>query len=231
MSKDKVKTAAELWEELEHDPEYQRRKAEEDARLELLSQQYRREQKLLILDLANVGILVESVWDLVNSREGYAKAIPVLLAHLDKSYSERTTEGIIRALTIKHARGKAGKKLLKMFRGEKNKDLRWVIGNALSVVAAPDDTEEVVDLLRDVRFGESRSELTHAVGRLKGADAIPLLISLLEDEDIAADAVIALGKLKAVEARPHIEKLLSHPDSWVRQQARNALKNIDKTRQ
>jgi hypothetical protein len=228
MSRRKPKTAAEFLAEMEHDEQYQRQRAEKEARLELLRQQYRKEQEVLLGDLRKIGFDLESVWDLVNTREAYAKAIPILVAHLDKSYSDRTTEGIVRALAIRPARGKAGTKLLEMFRKEKDENLRWVIGNTLSVVALPEETDSVLELLRDTRFGMSRGMLAHAAARLQGADAIPLLISLLEDKDVATDAMIALGKLKATEARPKVEAFLSHPDSWVRQKAKSAMKKIDK---
>ena len=50
--------------------------------------------------LAEVGVEVESVWDLVNSKDDhYADAVPVLVEHLqDESYPDRVREGIARSV-------------------------------------------------------------------------------------------------------------------------------------
>jgi len=58
--------------------------------------------------------------------------------------------------------------------------------------------------------------------------AIAALMDFLEDEDLATQAVIALGNLRVREARPRIEPFLKHPDSWVRKEAERALAKIQK---
>jgi hypothetical protein len=105
---------------------------------------FQREEKILINDLKSVGIIVESVWDLVNNRQHpilknnftghYEIAYPVLLKHLDYEYHPRIQEGIIRALTEKSARKIATDKLLKMFYKEENQNIKWVLANALKTL-------------------------------------------------------------------------------------------------
>jgi len=50
---------------------------------------------------------------------------------------------------------------------------------------------------------------------------------LLEDEDVAGHAVIALGNLRAKQARGKIEALLRHKKAWIRGEAGKALRKID----
>jgi hypothetical protein len=59
---------------------------------------------------------VTSVWDLVNTRAPYPEAIPVLLEWLPRVRHPRIKAGIVRALTVKEARGVAGKLLIDEFK-------------------------------------------------------------------------------------------------------------------
>jgi HEAT repeat protein len=54
-----------------------------------------------------------------------------------------------------------------------------------------------------------------------------LLQRLLNDETVRA-AVIGLGKLGDPSTRPALEPFLSHPDSWVPNEAKKAARKIDR---
>ena len=130
----KQRTASQLMAELLADPIYvARMEAQERARQERQAQS-RLEQRDLIYALRQVGLVVESVWDLVNRREAYPDAIPILVEALQKPYSAGIREGIVRALTVKESRGQAGVPLLAMLRGTPldQHDFRWVLANALT---------------------------------------------------------------------------------------------------
>jgi hypothetical protein len=58
----------------------------------------------MLADLRQVGLNVESVWDLVNLPPTCREAIPVLLKHLVLPYHDITRQGIARALAIKDER-------------------------------------------------------------------------------------------------------------------------------
>ena len=88
---------------LRQNPEWVARNAEAEARLKERQEQSRKEQAKLLADLTDVGIRVESVWDLVNTADKYQAAIPVLLRHVALPYSKRVKEGIVRALTVNYA--------------------------------------------------------------------------------------------------------------------------------
>lgn len=60
------------------------------------------EEVPLAADLHGLGLEASSAWDLVNSKEPYSQAVPVLLKHLQRPYSDRIREGIARALAIPH---------------------------------------------------------------------------------------------------------------------------------
>src|SRR5208282_5959703 len=80
-------------------------------------------------------------------------------------------------------------------------------GNAISIVADKNNFDEIVDLVRDKRHGITRDMMVLRLPRLEPHKAVPVLIELLADDEVAGQAVIALGKLKAYEARKGIERL------------------------
>lgn len=193
------------------------------------------EDKYVVDALRRVGIQVSSIYELVNSKSPYPRAIPVLLSVLPNVKNRRIKEGIIRALTVKEARGTgAAKTLIAEFRQYGNdasySNLKWAIGNALSVVADDEVFEDIVDLVRDQKHGQAREMLALALANMKNTRAIDVLIELLNDEETAGHAIAALGKLKATKARPSLERFLNHPKAWFRKEARRALDKIDRAR-
>lgn len=191
----------------------------------------------LVRELADVGVPVLDIWDLVNARTAqYPVAIPILLdwlEHLDARVPgperDRLREGLIRALTVKAARPAAAPVMIDQFKraiaagrpGE-----AWAIGNALSVVADDSLFDELAALASDPNNGTARQMIVHGLSGSRHPLAIRLLVDLLADDDVAAHAAIALGKLKAATARPALEALLDHPRPLVRREAKKALAKI-----
>lgn len=134
----------ELMKKLESDSEYQAMMRRKDKEREELSKLLIEDEKELIRDLRRVGFKVESVWDFVNNNVRYSflrkfsgsynKAYPILVQHLNIEHYPRTREGIIRALTEKDANESASEALLDAFYKEQDKNLKWVLSNALRTV-------------------------------------------------------------------------------------------------
>lgn len=189
------------------------------------------------------GMDVESISDLVNTSAPYPEAIPVLMQLLPQIDVINMKEAIVRALTVKEARGIAARPLIEEFKRidaprttDEAKELglypllsyKWTVGNAIGFVAMPDDLEEIFALLTDPQHGEARQQLIEALVRLKPGGAVPLLIEFLKDPTVALQAINALGKLRAVETRPLIEPFLTDERTWVRQASRDAIQRMDK---
>lgn len=130
--------------ELENDPEYQARHAEQ-ARM----QAERRailgaDEATLVAEIREQGYNVDSVYDLVNNIPHpvlerrfigpYPKAYPVLVKHLSIPHDPAIREGVIRALTESNANEIASEALLREFESETDPNLRWVLANALRTV-------------------------------------------------------------------------------------------------
>ncbi|NJL26807.1 MAG: hypothetical protein HC897_02470 [Thermoanaerobaculia bacterium] len=193
------------------------------------------EDTFVVEQLAKVGMKVNSIYDLVNSRASYPSAIPTLLALLPLVSDPRIKEGIARALTVKEARPTASAPLLREFidyRAETKSEAhtKWAIANALSFVSDDSSFAELSSVLLDKRHGWPRSGLVPALANMRSCReaAVQLLLELLDDEEVAVQAMIVLGNLGVENARSAVAKFLAHPDSWVRQRAKRALEKIDR---
>ncbi|MBM3235948.1 HEAT repeat domain-containing protein [Candidatus Poribacteria bacterium] len=187
---------------------------------------------MVVKALQKVGIEVHSVYDLVNTSQSYEAAIPVLLKLLPEVKEEVIKEGIVRALTVKEARCLASRPLLNEFKlaNLSQVNLKWAIGNALSMVAADDVFEELVELAKDKKHVQAREMLILALTNMKNPRAVDVLIEFLKDEEVAGHAIMALGKLKATKAEKAIEPFLGHQKTWIRKEASKALAKIKKSR-
>lgn len=184
-------------------------------------------------ELRSVGVGVDDVWDLVNSPLPHAAAIPVLLdwlEHVDErvaSYDRpKFIEALARALTIRAARPVAAPALIRAFKEADEGSaplLRWALGNALSVVGDDSFFDDLAALALDRNYGIARQMVVLGFARSKDRRAVPLLVSLLDDDDVVLHATEALGKLKATEARSQLEALVIHPRPAVRKAAYKAL--------
>jgi hypothetical protein len=146
-------------------------RAERSARLSA-------EEAPLAEDLRAVGLSASSAWDLVNSKEPYSQAVPVLLKHLQRPYSDRIREGIARALAIPQAEVQENWTLLvaeycraSFGRGgvaigdtkEYRLGAKDGLAVALSAAATDDRLPELIALAEDPIHGESRILLLSAL--------------------------------------------------------------------
>jgi hypothetical protein len=205
--------------------------AQDEVIRQQLIAQNKEASKPVLADLSQAGLDVEWISDLYNKHLDYRRAIPILLRWLPRVENPAVKEAIVRALSVPWARRtEAPVLLVEEFRRSKSDfGLNWAIGNALSVVADEHVLNDIVGLIRDKTYGKAREMLVVALGNMKSPDVKYTLIELLDDEDLAGYAIMALGKLKCKEARSTIERFRTHPKSWVRREAKKALVRIDKT--
>lgn len=134
-------TAQELQRELASDVSYQKMMREKEAKRKELEELLNKDEEPLVQELKSLGLEIDSVWDLVNNsphqfldrnfKGDYSIAYETLVKHLDFDYHPKTIEGIIRALTENEAKKIAANKILELFQKETDKNLKWVMANAL----------------------------------------------------------------------------------------------------
>lgn len=183
-----------------------------------------------------LGFEVDDPGDFVSARCAYPEAIPGLIGWLEAIQErvnpggrDRFRESVVRALTVKEARGTAAPQLLiREFQSGDVKNSRWAIGNALSVVAGSEDFDDIAALVSDQQWGRGRQMLSYALVRSDSSRAREVLLGLLDDPDVAGHAVDALTEVAEVSDRIALEPFLEHPKAWVRRAAQSAIRRIDK---
>jgi hypothetical protein len=179
---------------------------------------------------------VHDLWDLVNAKVRYRAAVPVLIgwlrevdARVPAADRPKVREGLVRALSVSEARPAAAPVLIEEFRRAHDPaglGFGWVVGNALSVVTDDSVFDQIAALAQDRSYGKARQMIVLGLARSKDPRAVPLLVGLLGDEDVAAHAVMALGKLRPPGVRRDVERLVDHPQSLVRREAKKALARL-----
>lgn len=228
-------------EEFLADPEYRARRAALAAEHEYLVQRNREDSAPVVRDLAQVGFGVEFVDDLYGLGLDYRAAVPVLLRWLPLVDNPDVKRGIIRALSVEWARPVAARPLVDELHRQlpacerDSDDVRWTIANALDVVADDSVLDDLLDLLPDERLDrDTRATLLRPLGNMRDPRAADHLVQMLRTENEAfpfvVSALIAVGRLRFVAARDVVERHLQHHDREVRQEAKRALKAIDRRR-
>ena len=219
-------TEKEVHERLRSDPSFLDRLLAHDETIRANVRRNLALQAPVIHALNSIGYDVRSLDELRRSGTPYRDAVPVLVEWLERTTDPNLKNSIVRALSVPWARPYAVPHLVRAF-WQSQPPLRWVIGNALSVVADDSVFDQIAQLVKDPSFGKSREMLALALANMKDPRAIDVLIQLLGDEQVAGHAVMALGKIGAERARSSIEPLLSSPRSWIRNEAKKALRKID----
>ncbi|GAO41423.1 hypothetical protein [Flavihumibacter petaseus] len=152
----------------------------------------------LIKELAELGIEIDTIWDLVNTKSKYPLAIPVLIKYLPLVSYARNKEGIVRALTVREAKGLAIPVLLETYLQlpNDNQDLKWVIGYAVKATIIKKQAAYIFPIVLNRENGLSRQMLVAALGKVKSDKVRAVLLQLVNDEDevISAEAKKALRK-------------------------------------
>lgn len=171
------------------------------------------------------GRVLKSIWDLVNTGESYPNLIPALIEALEFKLNDDgdTVESIVRALTVKEARGQAVPTLIRIFKSELGEVRKWSVGNALSVVATKEYLGEILELWKNKKYGKSRQMLAVAIGKSQDPRALNALIEQLQEPDIAGHAVWGLFLLNNAKARTALEPFLIDKRTWIRNYAKKAL--------
>ena len=180
--------------------------------------------------LGEVGIHVNSIYDLVNTSKPYPQAIPVLINLLQEGIisNDRIKEGIIRSLAVKEAKGIGlGRLLIEEFNKipKGNIDVGWVIGNTMDVIVGEEDIDGILKIIGNKTNGTSRQMFVHALGKIKkpSEEVENVLVDLLYDDDVVVFAIGALAKLKLSKGNHIIKELVNHSRPLVRKTASKAV--------
>lgn len=184
MKQKKKKTAAEFMAEMERDPAFRAQRQEREAAFRRRNEELRQAEAPLVQALAEVGLDVKSVWDLVNrATRHYPEAVPLLLGHLQRPYPDAIREGIARALTVAEARPHWST-LTRLYQEEHGRQTKDGLAVAIAGIATDEVIEDVIALARDKKHGTSRGLLLFALERSKNPRALQALMELGTDPEL-----------------------------------------------
>ena len=179
----------------------------------------------------------------------FERAAPIIIEWLSRVLDTNVKDAMVRSLANQPAaQGEGTRRLLAEFARPEHagaSNLKWAIGSAVATLARPDDADAIIAILCDRSHGRSRQEFCDALVRTRDPRRIDVLIELIDDDDLAAHAIMALrqcGYRRRVpepdRVRPKLEALLQRPDSpiigaggpgpFVKRLARKALAAIDR---
>jgi hypothetical protein len=202
MMKQKPITAAELMAGLNEDIDFVEAQRARDERRFLANEQRARDEAPVLADLHAVGVMVHSVWDIVNKKASFPAALPVLLKHLRLPYPDAVREGLARAMS-ERAANFAWNDLVAMYAATDNSNVRVKDGLAVALAGAvgPEQLDELVALIRDTRNGASRVLLTIGLRLLSAEKQLKLFEEFSNDPEIAPEANDKVKKLRKRLAR------------------------------
>lgn len=196
MSRRRPKAADEFMKELEADPEWRAAQAERERRDAEQEEWYAEKEAPVVAALAEIGVEVRSVWDLVNRKDDdYADSVPVLVEHLqDESYPDRVREGIARSLSFRKA-APAWPAIVESYRSTTDSvDLQQGLAVAMAGTVTDATVDELVAEAHREEHGESRLILLLGLKRLRTRKATEALEGLLDDPDLGENAAKQLGE-------------------------------------
>ncbi|MDX2284270.1 MAG: HEAT repeat domain-containing protein, partial [Bacteroidia bacterium] len=146
--------------------------------------------------------------------------------------SDWMLEVVVRTLTVIEAKGLAAPVLINLYHklSIEYESLRWAVGNAMTKVMTDSDITEVLSIVKNPDNGTSRQMFVYALAKFKKWKPTiePVLIPLLEQDDVRGHTIYTLGHLQSQTARAKIETFVNHPITYIRKEARKALERIDK---
>jgi hypothetical protein len=166
------------------------------------------QEKPLTEELIRAGLGGRSVSDLVNTRDSYSAAIPVLLKHLTLPYHDNIAGMIARALAVSEARY-AWDFIVNEYKNApgirqdgRNSQRKDALALAVAGALPPDRWDEFIALVRDRSNGASRTMMLRKIERSKREDMDALLDELTKDGDLSLEiAEIRKRQARARERR------------------------------
>lgn len=198
-----------------------------------LTQTQSAEEAAVVGSLRDAGVAVSHIQDVHRGKFEYKIVRPILVGWLPRLQTIEVKDQVVRALSVPQARSdEAARVLVGEFESvESRTSYRWDVANALSVIATDTVRDDLLRIAGEKQWGKDREMIVLALANLPGPRTVSILMDLIDDDDVRGHAVMALGRLRAVEARSRVQAVLSDKRPWVRSEARKALKRMSSPEQ
>jgi hypothetical protein len=182
----------------------------------------------LIADVEELGYEIITIDDLMKIDKDNHDIIPIIQKHLSKVTDEGDKQLLVRCLGLRGFTD-VSNTLINEFNTASSEGYKWVIGNSLSIIQDKSAVEDMVGIASNKEHGYTRQMVVVVLGKLKVKQAIPLLIELLKDEDVSGHSLMALSYFNDPSLIQYIEPLTTHKVTWIRNEAKKAIKKLEKT--
>lgn len=106
--------------------------------------------------------------------------------------------------------------------------IKALIAENLRAIHSPKYIDDYLRILSMKELSDARNPIITLVGDFKVEQAIPMLVSALDEEkNITTNALAALGKYKRADLRIYFEEYLNHKNKYYRREAKKALQKLD----
>lgn len=179
-------------------------------------------------ELTQLGFTFPTIYHAIELKKTHPEVIgPLALKYYQLAVQKQEKSYLLGWLPKKSAAA-AIPVLLEDFYSDADNIDHWGIADTLYTFASRKYVQDYLDIIADPVYGAARQMLVLLVGRLRVDRAIPVLIELLDDPCITAHAIIALGRFRRDELRPHFERFAACPDPLCRREAQKALARLVK---
>lgn len=117
--------------------------------------------------------------------------------------------------------------LLKDFYNDELSKYRWHIADTMYTIRSKKYINDYLSIISNQKYGSDRQMIILLVGKLKIEQAIPILISLLDDKDVKVHAINALGQFENPKFKIYFKQFEDDKDIYIRKEAAKALKKIN----
>ncbi len=188
------------------------------------------DKKKFIREITEAGYPIENINDLMNIGPNEQYLTPIILKYLTEIDDGHYKGALARAMTVKGYKGVAPV-LIEEFKKDTNDLDKWAIGNALCFIQDESVLDDMIELVKDKKYGTARQMIAEGLGAYKTDEVKETLISLLDDEDVNGHALHALGVLKDESTRKYVERFLDYDVTWIRNKAKTIIKRLDKQKE
>jgi hypothetical protein len=187
MDRKRTMTAVEHNTILSLDPSYHELIKAQDEEIDRKAEILRADAEPVINELRSLGLHLNTLWDLVNSRLRHPKDLLVLIRHIDLPYRDENLEAIARALAVPYARPMWKEIKERYQRAAPDSGLKDGLAVALAAISDGSTLEDLHDIIRDPSNGESRVLLLHGLRKLRSPIARLALVELSSDPVLAEE--------------------------------------------
>ena len=181
----------------------------------------------LLKDIRGKDVEISNINELIKMDKHFKDIVPVIIEYLKNIEDESDKEFLVRCLGVKGFT-EATEQLLKEFNKTEKVTFKWAIGNTMSIIEDKTYVNELLEIAQNKEHGIGRQMIVVTLGKMKVREAFPILLKLLEDEDVVGHAISALGYFKDPSAISYLEPLRNHKISWIKKEASKVIEKLQK---